>query len=312
MALSAQAASVEVLGLPLSLSADLINVQVNRVNGLANGLSPDSHVIDFYRPSSDSANATNLNAYKVRAGANSTLSLSMDGSLGVLLRVQAQVAASVSDFLSLSGGISIEQYRKDLTLTDGLDEVQTVTVQGSSRLSPTVLADNPANYGLALRLNGTTYQPVDLNKNASAATVQVALNEALGGSAVASVSQSASAQAPQVVMMALSGGFVLGDMVRISGLSGSSLAYTVSRNDLSADGKGHGSGTADQVLANVAAKLRSAINGAGNRLVTASGTGGLLILTAIKSGLEGAFKVSAGTVRRTGSTATVSGTQDSA
>ncbi|NDG42842.1 MAG: hypothetical protein EBY28_26725, partial [Betaproteobacteria bacterium] len=197
MALSAQAASVEVLGLPLSLSADLINVQVNRVNGLANGLSPDSHVIDFYRPSSDSANATNLNAYKVRAGANSTLSLSMDGSLGVLLRVQAQVAASVSDFLSLSGGISIEQYRKDLTLTDGLDEVQTVTVQGSSRLSPTVLAGYAANYGLAVSVSlaaggaTKTYTTVDLNKNASAATVQTALNEALGGSAAALVSQSA-------------------------------------------------------------------------------------------------------------------------
>jgi hypothetical protein len=172
-----------------------------------------------------------------------------------------------------------------------------------------VLAGYAANYGLALNLNGTTRTTVDLNKNASAATVQTALNDALGGSAAALVSQSASAQAPQVDMVALSGSFVLGDMVRINGLSASNLAYTVSKNDLSADGKGSGTGTAEQVLANVAAKLRTAINSAGHCLVSASGTGGLLILTAIKSGMEGAFKLSGGTIRRTGSTATVSGTQ---
>ena len=108
-ALTARAAAVEVVGVPmLTLSATDFFVEVNAVHGLATGLDPDTHVIDF-----------KVDPVDVRTGPDSSLTLRMDGQRGEAVRAYGTVDVRVGDFLWLGGTLGFEQYRQTVTLTEG-------------------------------------------------------------------------------------------------------------------------------------------------------------------------------------------------
>ncbi|NBS65034.1 MAG: hypothetical protein EBT33_11900, partial [Betaproteobacteria bacterium] len=140
-ALTARTAAVEVVGVPmLKLSATELFVEVNQVEGLAAGLGADAHVIDF------KAMADAGKPVAIRTGPQSTLNLVADGKRGESIRAYGTVAASVGDFLSLSGTLGFEQYRKDVTLSGGdtVRDARLMVITGadiSARLATSADAD---------------------------------------------------------------------------------------------------------------------------------------------------------------------------
>jgi hypothetical protein len=244
-------------------------------------------VIDFYATGSDSGN---LNAYTVRTGPDSDVRLEMDGNLGPLLRVQGEVTAQVGDFLSLNGAISFEQSTKVLTLNETADEVQRLSIEASSRTQPALDPTKAAGYRLSLVVDGKTYTTANLSRDASAQSVQDALNTALQGTGGAmSVEHSATSLA-QSEAIQLTGNYTVGDKIVLSGLATKDLTYTVTSKDLQLNTQGKsGNELAAQVRNNIAAKVRAMVNGAGGGKVYAYGDADIITLVARSAGTAGAF-----------------------
>ncbi|MBU3651560.1 MAG: hypothetical protein FGM44_00615, partial [Limnohabitans sp.] len=79
----------------------------------------------------------------------------------------------------------------------------------------------------------------------------------------------------------LSGTWKVGDVVTVAGLATGDVSYTVVSDDLTSDGKGSAKkGSTDEVNANVAARLRKAINDAKGSLAQAGGNGPVVTLAA--------------------------------
>ncbi|MGI9211233.1 MAG: beta strand repeat-containing protein [Methylococcaceae bacterium] len=125
-ALTAHAAGVEVVNLPVSVSATNINIAVNQVNGLASGLDVDTHVADF------------SGGYAIRTGIDSHLSLNMPGSKGSLLQVNGTMSVNVAGWVTLNGALSFEQSKETLTLSDGTTVDTRLLVVGGKDVSATL------------------------------------------------------------------------------------------------------------------------------------------------------------------------------
>ena len=93
------------------------------------------------------------------------------------------------------------------------------------------------------------------------------------------INRAAAAGVTQVDTVALSGSYLAGDVITITGIKTGGFSYTVAANDLSADGAGGGGvASQDQALVNIASKIKAALNTDAN--VTASAQGSVLNLTA--------------------------------
>jgi len=224
----------------------------------------------------------------VRTGPDSELALEMDGSLGPLLRVQGQMSAQLGDFLSLSGGLYLEQSTRDLTLDETADEVQRLSIEASARSQPAIDPTRPTAYRLQLALDGKTYTTADLGRDASAQAIEDAINAELVGNGGFAVGDGLTTDGLKASMVTLTGRFALGDVITLTGITPEPLRYTVLAEDLSADGKGSSVRASDgRAAVNLTAKLAALISAQAQSKVSVSVWGWSMLLTAkTASGFE--------------------------
>ncbi|NDB19127.1 MAG: hypothetical protein EB027_07715, partial [Actinobacteria bacterium] len=118
---------------------------------------------------------------------------------------------------------------------------------------------------------------------------------------------SASRRSLDVLM--LSGEFAVGNIIVLNGLADQRVAYQVTANDLTADGKGSKfRATSEQALGNIAAKVRAAVNAAPGSNAIATGSGAAITLAARKPVAEGGgwYEFSYSALSRSGRLASVS------
>ena len=93
LALQANADTVELVGIP-EVTAEFrdLDVVINQVSGVAEGVDPDDYVIDFAAVPLD-----------VITGTETSLTLNVDGQLGELIRASGDVKLAISEFFYVEG-----------------------------------------------------------------------------------------------------------------------------------------------------------------------------------------------------------------
>jgi len=122
--LEARASSVDFRGIPeITVSADDVEVVLNLVSGVTEGIDPDTMVVDF--------GAAPLDVF---TGTDSTLALDMPGSKGEWIRASGTFELGISGFFYVAGSLGFEKYTENVKLADGTEVATDLMAIGGTGL----------------------------------------------------------------------------------------------------------------------------------------------------------------------------------
>ncbi|MEN9776203.1 MAG: hypothetical protein RL322_3273, partial [Pseudomonadota bacterium] len=150
-ALQATAANASLIGVSgLEASASDISLAINQA-----GRSGDS-VVDFGLV--EGSTTQRKTALSVAAGISDSITMSMEGAQGELLRASANVSLDAFGFLQAQGSVAIEKRRERFYLNDGVDTDDVATARAATEIDADLLTIGATGLDAFIGLNGGTSQ----------------------------------------------------------------------------------------------------------------------------------------------------------